>query len=291
MTSTLPYFKHVKLGISEEMNRKNRRSMEDAHCYNLDFCGRDGDALIAVFDGHAGKAAAQWCGDNIPERFRLLLEQDGNSKRSIVELISKLFTDTDEELCDKKGIHSGCTAALAYTTLRNNIRRLYCANAGDARVVLSRKGKAVRLTYDHKGMDSGEIKRVIDSGGFIMNNRVNGVLAVTRSLGDMSMKDLVLSQPFTTETVMTLDDDLMIVACDGIWDTLSDQEAVNLIKDVQDPQEASDLLVKYALENGGVDNITCIVVRFVHKLDSPSPQFNDEADASFRTESTEVAAN
>lgn len=41
--------------------------MEDAHCYNLDFCGRDGDALIAVFDGHAGKAAAQWCGDNIPE--------------------------------------------------------------------------------------------------------------------------------------------------------------------------------------------------------------------------------
>jgi protein phosphatase PTC1 len=105
------------------------------------------------------------------------------------------------------------------------------------------------------------------------------------------MKDLVLSQPFTTETVMTLDDDLMIVACDGIWDTLSDQEAVNLIKDVQDPQEASDLLVKYALENGGVDNITCIVVRFVHKLDSPSPQPNDEADASFRTESTEAAAN
>lgn len=57
------------------------------------------------------------------------------------------------------------------------IRRvLYTANVGDARAVLSRGGKSVRLTYDHKGSDTQEAKRILDAGGFVMNNRVNGEL-------------------------------------------------------------------------------------------------------------------
>jgi protein phosphatase PTC1 len=51
---------------------------------------------------------------------------------------------------------------------------LYTANAGDARGVLCRGGKAVRLTYDHKGSDKQEAKRIVDAGGFVLNNRVNG---------------------------------------------------------------------------------------------------------------------
>jgi protein phosphatase PTC1 len=53
-------------------------------------------------------------------------------------------------------------------------RVLYTANAGDARGVLCRAGKAVRLTYDHKGSDKQEAKRIVDAGGFVLNNRVNG---------------------------------------------------------------------------------------------------------------------
>src|SRR6202035_5165989 len=74
-----------------------------------------------------------------------------------------------------------------------NARRvLYTANAGDARGVLCRGGKAMRLTYDHKGSDKQEAKRITDAGGFVMSGRVNGVLAVTRSLGDSSMKEYVV---------------------------------------------------------------------------------------------------
>lgn len=51
---------------------------------------------------------------------------------------------------------------------------LYTANAGDARAVLCRSGKGVRLTYDHKGSDKQEAKRIKEAGGFVMNNRVNG---------------------------------------------------------------------------------------------------------------------
>jgi len=95
-------------------------------------------------------------------------------------------------------------------------RILYCANAGDARGVLCRSGKAVRLTYDHKGSDKQEAKRITDAGGFVMSGRVNGVLAVTRSLGDSSMKEFVVGAPYTTETELCSDDEFLILACDGV---------------------------------------------------------------------------
>lgn len=81
---------------------------------------------------------------------------------------------------------------------------------------LSRGGKAIRLTYDHKGSDAQEAKRITDAGGYVMNNRVNGVLAVTRSLGDSSMKEFVVGAPYTTETTLSEEDTLLIVACDGV---------------------------------------------------------------------------
>jgi protein phosphatase PTC1 len=95
-------------------------------------------------------------------------------------------------------------------------RVLYCANAGDARAVLCRSGKAIRLTYDHKGSDKQEAKRIMDAGGFVMSGRVNGVLAVTRSLGDSSMKDFVVGSPYTTETQLSDEDEFLVLACDGV---------------------------------------------------------------------------
>lgn len=97
-------------------------------------------------------------------------------------------------------------------------RVLYSANAGDARGVLCRAGKAVRLTYDHKGSDKQEAKRITDAGGFVMSGRVNGVLAVTRSLGDSSMKEFVVGAPYTTETELCDEDEFLILACDGVRD-------------------------------------------------------------------------
>jgi protein phosphatase PTC1 len=97
-------------------------------------------------------------------------------------------------------------------------RVLYSANAGDARGVLCRAGKAVRLTYDHKGSDKQEAKRITDAGGFVMSGRVNGVLAVTRALGDSSMKEFVVGAPYTTETELREEDEFLILACDGVRD-------------------------------------------------------------------------
>lgn len=113
----------------------------------------------------------------------------------------------------KKEIAVGTTITIPPVDTR---RVLYSANAGDARGVLCRAGKAVRLTYDHKGSDKQEAKRITDAGGFVMSGRVNGVLAVTRSLGDSSMKEFVVGAPYTTETELCDEDEFLILACDGV---------------------------------------------------------------------------
>jgi protein phosphatase PTC1 len=114
-----------------------------------------------------------------------------------------------------QSINTSTHAKLQETALRHRV--LYTANVGDARIVLCRNGKALRLSYDHKGSDENEGKRIANAGGLILNNRVNGVLAVTRALGDAYMKDLVTGHPYTTETVIQPDsDEFIILACDGV---------------------------------------------------------------------------
>jgi hypothetical protein len=57
----------------------------------------------------------------------------------------------------------------------------------------SRNGKAVRLSYDHKGSDANEAKRIIDLGGFMMNNRVNGELSL---LVECLFQRVIINCPF-----------------------------------------------------------------------------------------------
>jgi protein phosphatase PTC1 len=167
---------------------------------------------------------------------------------TIPDALNQAFHLVDGQLSQRSEesegkLHSGCTAVTSFLRIedaqggqtflpegatldsdkvfepkmQDGLRRvLYCANAGDARGVLCRGGKAVRLTYDHKGSDKQEAKRITDAGGFMMSGRVNGVLAVTRSLGDSSMKDFVVGSPYTTETELCDDDEFMIIACDGV---------------------------------------------------------------------------
>jgi len=97
-----------------------------------------------------------------------------------------------------------------------------------------------------------------------MSGRVNGVLAVTRSLGDSSMKEFVVGSPYTTETQLCDDDEFLILACDGLWDITGDQGAIDLVRNIEDAQEASQTLVHHALLRQTNDNVTVLVVRFKH---------------------------
>ena len=117
------------------------------------------------------------------------------------------------------------------------------------------------MTYDHKGSDENEQKRIIDRGGYILNDRVNGVLAVTRALGDSPMKQYVVGNPYTTEIELQGDDEFLVIACDGLWDIANDQQVIDLIRDIKDPQIASKTLLDFALENSSTDNLSILVYR------------------------------
>ncbi|KAJ1900992.1 phosphatase 2C [Kickxella alabastrina] len=266
--------KHI--GVSFSKNRRYRRTMEDAHYHKYDFDGIRGQCFMAIFDGHAGRQAAQWCGDNFSELKR------ERPELPVPELLNETFVEADRRLAADVKTNSGCTAVVAYLEIRDipvdsdsvsstddaddapskspatrQQRTLYCANAGDARAVLSRGGNAARLTYDHKGDDVHEIERISESGGYVFNGRVN----VTRSLGDPGLKQFVIGNPFTTETILNDDDDILILACDGLWDVCSDQEAVDIIHTAADPTHASQILLDYALHNESMDNVTVMVLR------------------------------
>ncbi|KXS19598.1 PP2C-domain-containing protein [Gonapodya prolifera JEL478] len=258
-----------EVGFAEDRNKRCRRTMEDAHSFHYNFGGVDGAGFFAIFDGHAGKAAADWCGNNLHQVLETVLAE--NPAMPVPEALHKTFLLTDEKLAERKGLHSGCTAVVSL--LRTETRPtsgdsapapkrvLYTGNVGDARVVLCRGGKAIRLTYDHKGSDPTEQQRISDSGGFIMNNRVNGILAVTRSLGDLSMKEVIVGAPYTTEVELTEEDEFFILACDGVWDVCSDDTAVRMLRRMASPQDAAEFLLQYALENWSTDNLSVLVVR------------------------------
>ncbi|KAF2203277.1 protein phosphatase 2C isoform beta [Delitschia confertaspora ATCC 74209] len=362
-----------RVGVTEDKNKKCRRTMEDTHAYLYNFLSTPApvygsevgqknraatadptanssdpnpqpvvetdNGYFAIFDGHAGTFAADWCG----KKLHLLLEDmiRKNPNTPIPELLDQTFTTVDQQLEKLPLKNSGCTAVIAVlrwedrvpnsqsstgsalyapaavaavkgapevtdphagaadpsgatesnidsthahpnqpqteartehpveARLRNEASRqrvLYTANVGDARIVLCRNGRALRLSYDHKGSDENEGRRVASAGGLILNNRVNGVLAVTRALGDAYMKDLVTGHPYTTETVIQPDqDEFLILACDGLWDVCSDQEAVDLVRNIQDPQAASKQLVDHALARFSTDNLSCMIVRFDNK--------------------------
>jgi len=130
---------------------------------------------------------------------------------------------------------------------------------------LCRAGKAIRLSEEHKASSESEAKRISESGGFIINGRVNGQIAITRSLGDHLMKDFILSTPYTSHQKLTDEDTHLIVACDGLWDVCSDQQACDFILENNESTEkaselAKKLLIK-ALQDGSTDNLSVIVVK------------------------------
>jgi serine/threonine protein phosphatase PrpC len=154
---------------------------------------------------------------------------------------------------------------------------LYVANAGDSRCVLSRAGKAVELTSDHKPYNPGELARIVKAGGRVDGGRVKGDLNLSRALGDLQYKQttalppeeqMITGDPDISVTELTSEDEFLIIACDGIWDVKSCQQAVDFVgsslKEGSSPSEVCEKLLNECLAPNsaglGTDNMTAIVV-------------------------------
>ena len=158
--------------------------------------------------------------------FKLLGDINGNGSPTL----------GGEQGADQLGLDSiGCTANVI---LIDNMKKIYAANAGDSRCVLGRGGKALPLSFDHKPDDEIELTRIEKAGSVVTEGRVDGNLNLSRSLGDLKYKinkDLTPEEwPITANPdILCVDllpeDDFIIMGCDGIWETKSNEEMVEYI--------------------------------------------------------------
>ncbi|KAA8540266.1 hypothetical protein F0562_024171 [Nyssa sinensis] len=266
--------------------------------------------FFGVYDGHGGSQVANYCRD----RIHFALEEELNivrdnlvegsvRKTSQVEwenIFTRCFLKVDDEVGGKvsKGIAGENTDAsnssfepIAPETVGSTaVVALVCsshiivANCGDSRAVLFRGKEPMALSNDHKPNREDEYARIEAFGGKVIQwngHRIFGVLAMSRSIGDRYMKPWIIPEPEVMFIPRAREDECLILASDGLWDVISNEEAcevarrrillwhkkngnIPLVERGQgvDPaaQAAAEYLSMLATQKGSKDNISVIVV-------------------------------
>jgi len=277
--------------------------MEDAHfaLSELDGPGWADTAAFGVMDGHGGEQVARFCEQYLP------LEISKGSSKDLCGALTSAFHRMDEMLsgsAQRDGSTSPASGSAKFLTANPDwvgctanvclIRAdaIVVANAGDSRSVLCRRGQAVPLSEDHKPNSPGERRRISKAGGSvekqqvgtIVQYRVNGNLNLSRSIGDLEYKKNVDLPPNEQMICSTPDvhtypreegDEFIVIACDGVWDVLGSQDAVDFVRerlregkqrslssiaeDLMDHCISPDLQQTNGL---GGDNMTAIIIVF-----------------------------
>jgi protein phosphatase 1A len=229
------------------------------------------------------------------------LNNNGSTEQEVSQkyesLLCEAFCATDSALIDHiAGLGDPeCWSGSTATVCLVNSSDIICANVGDSRAVLCRGDKPIELSADHRpttmnASGRSEIKRVNDAGGWVTQSRVCGILAVSRAFGDYEFKggrfelleelketsdriavkaDMdkppVISTPHVATFARTCNDKFVIVATDGLWDTMNSAQAVTFVRSElkRDPSltmdAIADSLVSRALRCRTQDNVACVV--------------------------------
>ncbi|XP_061953840.1 probable protein phosphatase 2C 76 isoform X2 [Populus nigra] len=173
--------------------RGKRVTMEDF--YDVKSTTIDGQrvCMFGIFDGHGGSRAAEYLKEHLFENLLKHPQFMADTKLAI----SQSYQQTDVDFLDsEKDTYrdDGSTASTAVLVGDH----LYVANVGDSRTVISKGGKAIPLSEDHKPNRSDERKRIESAGGVVMwagTWRVGGVLAMSRAFGNRMLKQFVVAEP------------------------------------------------------------------------------------------------
>lgn len=255
------------------------------------FDGRN-TAMYCVLDGHGehGHHISKKCRDMLPQFLRTA---NLDTRRAFHLMQSELQTSTS--------VDANCSGATCVLLIIQN-RRLVIANCGDSRAVLGVRNPssgqlvAQALSNDHKPDRPEERKRIVASGGrlgcrqVLVNDHGMAIptgpcrvwytyrgdsmgLAMSRSLGDLIVHNVgVIAEPEVIEHVLEGNDEFVILATDGVWDVVDNNQAVQLVATVSSKSpawstlEAALLLTRFARSRWTklsltADDITCVVVK------------------------------
>lgn len=226
-------------------------------------------SVAGLFDGHGGEECANYLEHNL---VKAILEQDNFlAARDIA--VQKGFEALDEHIC---GIlrtdedESGSTASVIVYEGRS--RTLTIANVGDSLCVLSKGGNALSLLPVHRPSDPTERRTIELGGGKVIKDRVNGILAVSRSFGDARFKafketpGIVTAKPDVVTEIITDIHEFAVIASDGLWDVLDPHTVVTYIRKRASKRHNLQLIVndltELAVSQGSMDNVTVVVMVF-----------------------------
>ena len=291
----LPY-SHV--GFDGEEPKENN---QDNYFIYKNFMNKKKYIYMSVCDGHGveGHFVSDFIKEILPYdmsenlKFFNILTDNEKEKEKIFDVIKETFINANEKLVSNEEINSLFSGSTCVSVIYTP-EKLIVPNIGDSRAVLGRlinketnEYKAIELSRDHKPTEKDEEKRILENDGriqpfiedgefvgpqrvWIKEDEVPG-LAMTRSFGDrMAATVGVISEPEIKEYIFNPNDKFMIIASDGIWEFISSQECINIIKEFYNNndikgcceflyQESSKRWLK---EEEVIDDTTMIIVFF-----------------------------
>ena len=233
---------------------QGRRPSQEDRCFARERMP-GGCSFFAVYDGHGGDRAARFATDVMCERF---VNSAAFKKLDIVKALKQAFHQTETEflnIAGREGLRDGTTAIVAVVQEDT----LTVAHVGDSRGVLCRGGKAVVLTEDHKPDLEPEKRRIEALGGFVSFIgcwRAMGILAMSRAIGDLFLKPYVSAEPDVRAMPIVAADEFIVLASDGVYDVLNNEQVVQIARSAASPEEAAQLLTESAYVAGSLDNAT-----------------------------------
>ncbi|XP_068333674.1 protein phosphatase 2C 56-like [Pyrus communis] len=288
--------KGVTWGFTSVIGR--RREMEDAvavipsfmsrTCDHVGGCTAPGSRSSAeispvhffgVYDGHGGNQVAKFCA----ERMHEVIAQEWNRetidgyewRRRWEAAFSIGFERADNELMAESVAPEmvGSTAVVAVLSGC----QIIISNCGDSRALLCRGTETIPLTVDQKPDREDELERIEGEGGKVINwngARVFGVLAMSRAIGDRYLRPWIIPVPEVTFMTRTDEDECLILASDGLWDVMTNEEvgevarhhlrrrrrSISTLDDVSPAQVVADYLTEIAYGRNSSDNISIVVV-------------------------------
>ncbi|KAJ7296201.1 hypothetical protein O6H91_Y137700 [Diphasiastrum complanatum] len=253
------------------------RKGEDFTFIKLDCQRRQGDefstfGVFAIFDGHNGVAAAIYSKENLLNDVMSAIPPGLGRDEWLVALPRALvagFVKADKEF-RKQGETSGTTVTFVVV----DGLTVTVASVGDSRCILdSYDGVVSTLTEDHRlEVNEAERERVTASGGEVSRlSTVGGAeigplrcwpggLCLSRSIGDTDVGEFIVPVPFVKQIKLPATGGRLILASDGVWDSLSSERAAKCCRGLT-AELAARQIVKEALRTKGLrDDTTCLVV-------------------------------
>ena len=265
----------LEYSFREDQNIDSEILMEDKSKSIENFNNDKNQMLFEIFDGHGGDEMSAYLQNNLAKIYKqnLLL-----NKGNIILSLKNAFHDADDEMRGQLNIEGlGSTGSLVHLVKNNFSDELvvYSANVGDSRVSLISQEHIIRLSYDHRTSDEKEKKRILESGMDIIDDRICGTLMLTRIFGNYEYKEEkdeknsenenkgLICEPFISKINIdpNIENQFLIIASDGVWDILTEEDIQKIIQKYQDTQKICSIIIKKCLENEAWDNMSVFAVK------------------------------